>query len=89
MIGLIKYACEIWNVNEILIIVTTLAVGSQPRQKGLTCTSQKECENEYSHSQVSSPFANWSPGGLLNLQRTIVEVKTSYIEKLFISLESY
>jgi hypothetical protein len=30
--------------------VTTLALGSRPRQKGLKGASQEECENEDSHS---------------------------------------
>ncbi len=41
------------------------------------------------HSQVNSHFGSWSPGGLPNLQRVIVEIKTPCIEKFFISLESY
>jgi hypothetical protein len=48
-----------------------------------------ECENEQSHSQMSSHFGNWNPGGLSNLHRTIAGVKTHHIEKLFISLEIY
>jgi hypothetical protein len=41
------------------------------------------------HSQVSSPFGSWSPSGLPNLHRAIVDVKTPHIEEFFISLESY
>jgi hypothetical protein len=73
----------------ISIIVTTLALGSQPRQKSLKGAGQEECENEDSRSQVSSPFESWNPSGLPNLQRTIVEVKTPDIEEFFISLEIY
>jgi len=49
------------------IYVATLALGLRPRQKGLKGASQGECENEDSHSQMSSPFGSWSPGGLPNL----------------------
>jgi len=69
--------------------IATLALGSQPRQKGLKGAGQEECENEDSHSQMSSPFGSWSFGGLPNLQRAIVEVKTPRIEELFKSLKSY
>ncbi len=69
--------------------IATLALGSRPRQKGLKGAGQEECENEDSHSQMSFPFRSWSPGGLLNLQRMIVEVKTPRIEEFFISLEIY
>jgi hypothetical protein len=44
--------------------VATLALGSQPWQKGLKGVGQEECEKEDSHSQVSSPFGSWSLGGL-------------------------
>jgi len=73
----------------ISIIIATLALGLQPRQKSLKGVGQEECENEYSHSQVSSPFESWNLDGLLNLQRTIVKVKTPDIEEFFISLEIY
>jgi len=69
--------------------ITTLALGSQPRQKGLKGAGQEECEKENSHSQVSSPFGSWSPSGLPNFQRAITKVKTPCIEEFFISLESY
>jgi hypothetical protein len=51
--------------------------------------SVRECEDEDSHSQVSSHCGSWSPSGLPNLYRAIVEVKTPRIEEFFISLESY
>ncbi len=35
-----------------------------------------ECENEHSHSQVSSHFGSWSFDELSNLHRAIVKVKT-------------
>jgi hypothetical protein len=49
----------------------------------------RECENEHSHSKVSSHFRNWSPGGLSNLQRVIAGVKTHWIGEFLISLQSY
>jgi hypothetical protein len=70
-------------------IVVTLPLGSRPRQKGLKGVGREGCENEDSHSQVNSPFKSWSPDGLSNLQRAIVEVKTPRIEKFFLSLERY
>jgi hypothetical protein len=51
--------------------------------------SVRECEDEDSHSQVSSHFGSWSPGELPNLQRVITEVKTPRIQEFFMSLESY
>jgi hypothetical protein len=38
---------------------------------------------------MNSHVESWSLGGLLNLQITIARVKTPFLEKLFISLESY
>jgi len=49
---------------------------------------QKSWGNEPPHSQVSSHFESWSPNGLSNLQRVITGVKTYWIEKFLISLES-
>jgi hypothetical protein len=34
------------------------------------------------------PLWEWSPDGLLNLQKIIARVKTHWIEKVLISLES-
>jgi len=42
----------------ITLCVTTLNLGSRPRQKSLKGAGQEECENEDSHSQVSSPFGS-------------------------------
>ncbi len=47
----------------------------------------RECEDEDSHSQVSSHVGSCSPGELPNLQRMIAEVKTPRIEEFFISFE--
>jgi len=71
------------------MVIATLALGLRPRQKGSKGAGQEKCENEDSHSQVNSPFGSWSPSGLSNLQRAIVEVKTFCIHELFISLENY
>jgi hypothetical protein len=38
---------------------------------------------------MSSPCGSWTPGGLLNLQRAMAKVKTSLIEKFFISFKNY
>jgi hypothetical protein len=51
--------------------------------------SVRECEEEDSHSQVSSHFGSWSPSGLSNLQRIIAEVKTPCIKEFFIPLKIY
>jgi len=70
---------EITHINQQLInVVTTLALGSWPRQRFVRARAKRsvrECENENSHSQVSSHFGSWS-FGLPNLQRAIVKVKT-------------
>jgi len=60
---------------------------SQPRQRFKR--SVRACENEDSHSQVSSHFGSGSLSGLPNLQREIAKVKTPYIEELFISSKKY
>jgi hypothetical protein len=68
------------TVKEVFALnVTTLALGE----------SVKECEDEDSHSQVSFHFGSWSPGGLSNLQRVVIGVKTLCIEECLISLENY
>ncbi len=46
-----------------------------------------KCENEPSHSQVSSHFGSWSPDGLPNFQRAIAGVKTHWNEEFLISLK--
>jgi hypothetical protein len=37
----------------------------------------------------TSTLGVWSPGGLSNLRKAIVKVKTQWIEEFLISLESY
>jgi hypothetical protein len=37
----------------------------------------------------ASTLGVWSPEGFPNLQKTIVGIKTQWIEKIFISLEIY
>jgi hypothetical protein len=44
--------------------------------------------NEPSHSLMNSHFGSWSPNGFSNVQRAIAGVKTHWIEKFIISLES-
>jgi hypothetical protein len=43
---------------------------------------------EPQHSQVNSHFGNWSPNGLPNFQSAIEGVKTYWIEKFLVSMES-
>jgi hypothetical protein len=73
--------------------VATLALGSWPRQGLARVRTKRECKrmwgNEPSHSQMSSHLGSWSPDGLPNLQRTIVGVKTHFIETFLISLKSF
>jgi hypothetical protein len=84
------------NMHRYVIIVATLALGSRPRQ-GLARLQAKrkpgsegKCEGMNSHtSKGAFTLGVWSPGGLPNLHRAIVGVKTQWIEKLLISLESY
>jgi hypothetical protein len=45
--------------------------------------------NNYTKPIISSSVGSWSLNGLLNLQRAILGVKIHWIEKLFISLESF
>jgi len=80
----------------LIFIVATLALGSQPKQ-GLARLQAKrkpgsegKCEGMTPHTPKGTyTLGIWSPGGLLNFQRTIVGVKTQWIEIFFISLESY
>jgi len=52
--------------------------------------SVKECEGIGLHTPKGTPtLGSWSPGGLLNVQKTILRIKTQWIEKFFISLEIY
>jgi hypothetical protein len=82
--------------------VTTLALGSWPRQ-GLAKVRAKseprshiscyrKCKrvwrNEPPHSQMSSHFGSWSLNGLSNFQKLIAGVKNHWIEEFLISLKS-
>jgi len=61
--------------------------GCKPRGKP---GSEGKCEgNEPSHSQRSFHFGSWSPGGLLNVQKTIARVKSQWLKEFFIPLKSY
>jgi len=52
--------------------------------------SEGKCEGMNPHTPKGTPtLGNWTPHGLPNLQRAIVEVKTHWIEQFFISLKSY
>ncbi len=80
----------------ITIFVATLALDSRPRQ-GLARfqakskpRSEGKCEGMNPHTpKRASTLGVWSPGGLPNLRRAIVGVKTQWIEEFFISLEIY
>jgi len=76
--------------------VTTLTLGSRPRQGLVRLRAKKEAQewrkvwgNEPSHSQRSFHFGGWSPGGLLNVQRTIARVKNQWLNEFFITLKTY
>jgi hypothetical protein len=52
--------------------------------------SEGKCEGMNPHTPKGAfTLGIWSPGGLPNLQRAIARVKTQWIEKFLISLESY
>jgi len=50
--------------------------------------SVKKCEGMNPHTPREFHLGNWSPSGLLNLQRGIAGVKTQWLEEFFISMES-
>jgi hypothetical protein len=66
-----------------------LSLGLATKAKACKGASQEECEDEDSHSQMSSHFGSSRPSGLPNFQRMITKVKTPCIEEFFISLERY
>jgi hypothetical protein len=52
--------------------------------------SKRKCEKMNPRTPKGvSILGVWSPGGLLNLQRTIAKVKTQWIEEFLISLKSF
>jgi hypothetical protein len=83
----------VFVVALLLSFCRNLSLGLVTKAKRVTRArakrSVRECEDEDSHSQVSSHFGSWSLDELPNLQRIITEVKTPHIEEFFISLESY
>jgi len=92
----------LWPLLLVGESVATLALGLQARQgfakarakikPGSHISCSWECKrvwgNEPSHSQVNSHFGSSSPNGFPNFQRAIIGVKTHWIEKFLISLES-
>ncbi len=86
----------LWNFVFWIKVITTLALGSQPRQ-GLARLrakrkpgSEGKCEGMNPHTpKGTSTLGVWSPDGFPKLQRAIAGVKTHWIEKLFVLLESY
>jgi hypothetical protein len=111
MVKLNVFLCKWGDETKLVVVivllllvmnVSTLALGSQPRQRhgkvqveSATWESHshsRECDrvwgNEPTHFQVNSHFGNWNPCGLLIFQRVISKVKTHWIEKFLIPLES-
>jgi hypothetical protein len=84
---------EVWCCNPSLGLATKArackgaSYEGSPKVTSHAPGSAGECENENSHSQVSSHFGSWSPGGLLNLQKIISRVKIHWIGEFFISLK--
>ncbi len=86
-----------WWLENNIVIVTTLALGSWPKQGLARLQTKREAReshlmlprvqnnvrDEPSHSQVNSHFESWSFNGLLNLKRAIVRVKTHWIQEFF------
>jgi hypothetical protein len=93
----------LWNTILTTYYVTTLALGLRLRQglakvhakmkprSHISCSQEckKVWENEPPHSQLSSHFGSCSLDGLPNFQKAISGVKTHWIEKLFIFLETH
>jgi hypothetical protein len=85
-------------------IVTTLALGSRPRQGGYKVAGQeggpgvtshalgsgKECERMNPHTPKWTPIVRIGvSNGLPNFQSAISRVKTHWFEEFFILLENY
>jgi len=78
------------------MVVATLALGSRPRQWFIRLRAKRKPESEGKCEGMNprtpkgaSTLGVLSPSGFPNFQRTIAKVKTQWIEKFFISLESY
>jgi len=85
-----------FSIDQFMKCVATLALGSQPRQGFARLWAKKKpgsegkCEGMNLHIPKGAfTLGVWSLGGLPNLQRKIAGVKTQWIEKFLISLESY
>jgi len=50
--------------------------------------SVRRCEGMNPHTLREFHIGSWSPSGLPNLQREIAGVKNSWLEELFVSMES-
>ncbi len=77
-------------------IITTLALGSRPRQGFARLRTKKKpksegkCEGMNPHTpKGASILGVWNLGGLSNFQRAITGVKMQWIEEFFISLKIY
>jgi hypothetical protein len=92
-----------WKFPYIIRNVTTLTLGLRPKQRLARVRAKREAREscfmflrmqrvwwkELSCSQANSHVGNWSPNGLLNIQRIIARAKTHWIEAFLISLENY
>jgi hypothetical protein len=74
--------------------VTTLTLGSRPRQGLARLWAKRKLENEGKCEGMNlhtpkgaSTLGVWSPSGPPNLHRAISWVKTQWIEEFFISLK--
>jgi hypothetical protein len=81
--------------------VTTLALGSQPKQGFTKLQAKKEARSHTTYSQecercegLNPPtprefhFGSWNFGGPLNFQRAIARVKIQWIEKVLYIIEN-
>jgi len=87
-----KMLCISFNT----FFITTLALGSWPRQGFARLRAKRKLESEGKCEGMNprtpkraSILGVCSPSGLPNFQITITRIKTQWIKKLFISLESY
>jgi hypothetical protein len=91
---IVMTCCWIWVIASGNVV--TLALSSQQRQ-GLVRLrakrkpgSEGKCEGMNPHTPKGAcTLGVWSLGGLPNLQKAIVGIKTKWIEKFLISLKTY
>jgi hypothetical protein len=78
------------------MVIATLAFSLRPRQGLARLWTKRKPKNEKKCGGMNlhipkgaSTLGIWNPSGFPNLQRSIAGVKTQWIEKFIISLESY